>query len=312
VLDPANLNNSRDLKESLSLIKRLIGRPRTIAAHPGGVIFGEPPLGDFLPFERAPKGVAVMQYNYSDISGLGIMKLDLLGNAGLSEIKESLELAGNDHPERLEDIPAEDPRTLSLIDHADTVGCFQLESPAIRSLLAKIPIRNQDDIVSAIALIRPGAAADNAKSTFIRRARGEESDHMLEPSVSDRPAGTYGLILFEEDLMVLLGRLGGLDMGEADRFRSAIIESGGDPKTLSLLKREFLGKARVNGKFNEFSDLRISQAWDAAARFAEFFICLLRHNPLKIKRFGLRGTRLYAINTPNSDGFRTKFRHTFS
>lgn len=84
-------------------------------------------------------------------------------------------------------------------------AAFSLESPAMRSLLAKVPVRTQADIAVVLALIRPGAAADRAKSAFTRRARGEEQEFIFEPAVSDRLAATHGIIVFEEDIMILLG-----------------------------------------------------------------------------------------------------------
>ncbi len=251
----------------LPLIRRLVGRPRHIAAHPGGIVVGQRPLEDCLPLERAPKGVVITQYDLVAVGRLGLVKIDLLGNRCLSELEETFALAGRPPPLRLEAITAGDPPTLALIDRAETLGCFQLESPAMRSLLARLPIRRQSDLVAALALIRPGAAAGAAKTAFIRRARGEEAAKIPFPCLADRLTETHGLLLYEEDIMLLLSRTGGISLGEADELRAAIVDSGGDPAALAALEAGFLRTARRRGAGGT-DGARL--AWNAAAHFAAY------------------------------------------
>jgi DNA-directed DNA polymerase III PolC len=255
-----------DLGKILPLCQRLIGRPRHIAAHPGGIVVGEPPLHDLLPLERAPKGVVITQYDGAALERLGLAKIDLLGNRCLSELEETFALTGRPPPLRLETIPGEDAPTFALIDRAETLGCFQLESPAMRSLLARLPIRRQSDLVAALALIRPGAAAGEAKAAFIRRARGEEPSAIPFPLLADRLAETHGLLLYEEDIMLLLSRTGGLNLGEADELRAAIIASGDDAAVLTDLEASFLQRAAGQGT----AEASARQTWAAAARFAAY------------------------------------------
>jgi DNA-directed DNA polymerase III PolC len=254
-----------DLGKILPLCQRLIGRPRHIAAHPGGIVVGDPPLHDLLPLERAPKGVVITQYDGAALERLGVAKIDLLGNRCLSELEETFALTGQP-PLRLEAIPGEDAPTLALIDRAETLGCFQLESPAMRSLLARLPIHRQSDLVAALALIRPGAAAGSAKAAFVRRARGEEPSAIPFPLLADRLAETHGLLLFEEDIMLLLSRTGGLNLGEADELRAAIINSGGDAAALADLEASLLQRAAGQGT----AETSARQAWAAAACFAAY------------------------------------------
>ncbi len=254
------------LPRILPLVQRLIGRPRHIATHPGGIVIGGSPLADLLPLERAPKGVIITQYDLAAIAELGLVKIDLLGNRCLSELEETLALAGR--PARLEDVPAEDPAALALIDRAATLGCFQLESPAMRSLLARLPVKRKSDVTAALALIRPGPASGAAKDAFIRRARGEEPAEVAEPAIADRLAETCGLPLYEEDIMMLLSRVGGIDLAEADELRAAIVESGGEREMLARLEENFLGKARRNRPGQGAA--RARQAWACASRFAAY------------------------------------------
>ncbi|UFS70756.1 DNA polymerase III subunit alpha [Geomonas sp. RF6] len=247
--------------EIFPLIRRLVGRPHHIAAHPGGIVVDRYPLEDLLPLERAPKGVIITQYDLVAVSRLGLAKIDLLGNRCLSELEEALA------PRTLSDIPPEDPETLALIDDARTVGCFQLESPAMRSLLKRLPIRSQNDVTAALALIRPGAASGEVKGAFVRRARDEEGVNFPFRLMEDRLRETYGLFLYEEDVMLLLSRTGGITLDEADELRRAIVKSGGDPATLALLQSAFLDRASaVAGR----KGAQARRAWATATRLAAY------------------------------------------
>lgn len=254
------------LEEILPLVQRLVGRPHHIAAHPGGMVIDRDPLEDLLPLERAPKGVIVTQYDLVAVSRLGLAKIDLLGNRCLSELEEAL-IAPGGAPLPLSEIPAEDPATLALIDDAATIGCFQLESPAMRSLLKRLPIRTGGDVTAALALIRPGAASGEVKAAYVRRARDEEPVDIPFTMMADRLEETYGLFLYEEDVMLLLARTGGLSLAEADELRRAIVKSGGDPAALSVLQAAFLERAAaVQGERGTLA----RRAWNTATRLAAY------------------------------------------
>jgi DNA-directed DNA polymerase III PolC len=258
------------LHKILQLIARLVGRPRHLAVHPGGIVIDWRPLGELVPLELAPKGVVITQYDLVAVAKLGLVKIDLLGNRCLSEIAETLTLAGWQRPLRLDAIPPEDQVTLSLIDRAGTIGCFQLESPAMRSLLARLPIRRQSDLVAALALIRPGASAGEVKTKFIRRARGEERRDIAFPVLSDRLSETHGLPIYEEEIMVLLSRCGGVTLAQADELRRGIVKSGGDTILLRSLQRTFLNSAREKYGNDAHALARAGKAWLLAARFAAY------------------------------------------
>ena len=224
-------------------------------------------LEDRIPLERVSSGRSIAQYDLSAVAALGWFKIDFLGNRCLSELEETLQLAG--HAGGLAGIPAEDAETLTLIDRAATLGCFQLESPAMRSLLAMLPIRRASDLTAALALIRPGAAAGAAKTAFVRRARGREPVADAAPEIADRLEETYGLLLYEEDIMLLLSRAGGIDPAMADELRGAIIRSGGNAQALSRLEAAYLKAAGRQGAMRPTPE-RARRAWAAATRLAAY------------------------------------------
>jgi DNA-directed DNA polymerase III PolC len=276
-----------------ALLGRLVGKPHYFSVHPGGVVIGEGPLADHVPLERAAKGVVATQYDLRSLAHAGLVKIDLLGNHFLAELDETLARSrasrarvpppahgdggrtldrceppgGRLTPSLPDPIPSNDPAALAAIDRADTVGCFQLESPAVRSLLARLPIRDPDDVTAALALVRPGAAAGEAKESFVRRAHGEEDERGAQhPVVAALLSGTHGLLLYEEDLIRILRATGGLSLAEADELRSAVVEERDDPPRLAALEARFLGAARAHGL-----DLEAARsAWAAAVRFASY------------------------------------------
>jgi DNA polymerase III alpha subunit len=117
-------------------------------------------------------------------------------------------------------------------------------------------------VVAALALIRPGPASGHAKAMFVRRARGEKAEELVDPAMQDRLAETHGLLLYEEDVMLLLSRVGGIGLDVADELRAAIIATGGDEQILAALESEFVAKAPDAD--------RARRAWAAAARFAAY------------------------------------------
>ncbi|WP_243372016.1 DNA polymerase III subunit alpha [Geotalea sp. SG265] len=261
------LGGAAGLEGILSLIGRLVGQPRHVAVHPGGIVVSRAPLVDLVPLERAPKGVVMTQYDLVGVARLGLVKIDLLGNRCLSELDETFSLVPGRRTRSLQTIPLDDRRTLRLVDRAATIGCFQLESPTMRSLLARMPVRSIGDIIAALALIRPGTAAGAVKSIYIRRAHGEEPDQVPFAQLQDRLEQTHGLFLYEEDLMLLLSRIGGISLEEADELRRAIVKSGGDQSMLSRLEAGFLRKAARRSS----ADIgTCREAWRTAARLAAY------------------------------------------
>jgi DNA polymerase III alpha subunit len=163
-------------------------------------------------------------------------------------------------------VPEADPGTLSTLDRADTIGCFQLESPATRSLLAQIPIRGVSDCVAALALVRPGAASGDAKQAFVRRAHGEEPPDYPHAALEGWLRETHGILLYEEDILRVLSVLGGISLEEADELRSAIQEDQDRPDELERLERRFLSLAQRQGIESGVA----RSAWEIVLKFAAY------------------------------------------
>ena len=239
----------------------LLGLPRHFSVHPGGIVLR--PDG-VAPLERAEKGVIVTQYDKDTVEAAGLVKIDLLGNRALSTIRETTEIVEKTAAVKLdvENLPVDEP-SRRLLREARTLGCNQLESPAMRSLIRMMRPADAKGLMKALALIRPGAAACGMKETFVRRERG------LEPVP---PRGllpdTHEIMLYEDDAMLVASALTGLSLAEGDRFRRRVQKLRTDDERRAV-SRDFLELAVRHG-----TDPAVAKdLWIQMAKFTEFSFC---------------------------------------
>jgi DNA polymerase III alpha subunit len=208
------------IRAKVPLIERLLGRPSHVSTHPSGLVVTRD-IPSFFPLETAPKGVAVIQYDGASLARLGVPKIDLLGNRGLAELDEVVRWTGTS----VDSIPLDDGATLSAIDAAETVGVHQLETPTVRGLLCRLPVRRFDDVVDALALVRPAAGNAQEKDTFVRRAHGESVVRGIG-AVEGLLPRTHGLVVYEEDVIHVVSSLTGSSAAKADEWREALVNGG--------------------------------------------------------------------------------------
>ncbi len=217
--------------------RRLLGRPMHPSLHPGGIVITPRPVSDYVPLEWSAKGLLMTQYDKDAIEAIGLVKIDLLGNRALSTVDEAIRHIPSVVPKSVD--CHDDPATVDLLRRGDTVGITQLESPAMRHLLIPMRPRGLDDVIQALALLRPGAASIGMKDTFIRRRNGRERTPAAHPLLERVLGETHGLMLYEDDSLRVLQALTGMDAAEADRFRKRIAKHR-TPEEAEALRREFL------------------------------------------------------------------------
>lgn len=241
--------------------RALLGLPRHLSVHPGGIVLR--PDG-VAPLERAEKGVVVTQYDKDTVEAAGLVKIDLLGNRALSTIRETVDIVERTTGARLdvERLPVDEPAA-RLLREARTIGCNQLESPAMRSLIRMMRPADTKGLMKALALIRPGAASCGMKEAFIRRERGLEA----APARGLLP-DTHEIMLYEDDAMLVISALTGLSLAEGDRFRRRVQKLRTDDERRGI-SREFLDLAVGHG-----TDPRTAEdLWIQMAKFTEFSFC---------------------------------------
>jgi DNA polymerase III alpha subunit len=193
------------------------------------------------------------------------VKIDLLGNRALSVVRETL---GTRSEREAFSPPDGDSKTIELLQKGRTLGCCQLESPAMRHLLSMLNPRSVHRVIQALALIRPAPASIGMKEAFVRRARGMEPTRLPHPSLESLLGDTYGIMLYEDDAMLVGSVLAGISLEEGDRLRKAIKKSR-SREDLAKVSRYFLSRAIRNGIPRETAE----EIWVQMAKFTEYSFC---------------------------------------
>jgi error-prone DNA polymerase len=209
----------------LELTARIDGFPRHLSIHTGGMLITQAPLVDIAPLERATMpGRVVVQYDKRDIETIKLIKLDLLGLRMLSAIDDALRDIATDCAVHvnLDRLPEDIPDVFRMIQAADTVGVFQIESRAQMQTLPRSRPQTLDDLVVEVAIIRPGPIQGNAVHPYLRRKQGKEPVSYLHPSLQPALEETLGVILYQEQVMKIAIDVAGFSPAESDGFRRAM------------------------------------------------------------------------------------------
>ena len=201
------------------IVSAIEGFPRHLSIHSGGFTLSSEPIDTMVPVEPATmEGRTIIQWDKYDLDILGLLKIDVLALGMLSAIRKNLKLVGKE----LHEIPAEDTKTYDMICRADTIGVFQIESRAQMSMLPRLKPRTFYDLVVEVALVRPGPIVGNMVHPYLRRRRGIEPVNLPDPRLIPILGRTYGVPIFQEQVMKMAVALAGFTAGEADRLRKAI------------------------------------------------------------------------------------------
>ncbi|MCK4353338.1 DNA polymerase III subunit alpha [candidate division WOR-3 bacterium] len=209
------------LKKLVEIAERLEGIARHASTHAAGIVIAPGNLTDFVPLFKSGEGTISSQYPGKAIEDIGLLKVDILGLRTLTVIDKTLKMIGASG-KKGEGIPENDTKTYNLLKKGNTVGVFQLESEGMRDILRKTAPDSFTDIMAVLALYRPGPLGGLTKDKFIRRKHKEEKitypHPMLEPILQE----TYGIILYQDQVMQISSAIGGFSLGEADILRRAM------------------------------------------------------------------------------------------
>ncbi|MDV2502375.1 MAG: DNA polymerase III subunit alpha [bacterium] len=228
----------------LGTAERLEGLLRHASTHAAGVVISPWPLVEMVPLYKGAKGEVTTQYAMHDVEALGLPKMDFLGLKTLTLMANALKLieASRGLKLALEDIPLDDPNAYQLLSEARTLGVFQLESRGIRDLLGKLMPTTLDDVIATVALYRPGPLGSGMVDDFILRKHGQVEITYEVPELEEVLRETYGVIVYQEQVMEIASRLGGFTLGEADILRRAMGKKL--PEEMALQRERFLKGAK--------------------------------------------------------------------
>ena len=257
----------RPWPEILSLAQKIIGTPRYLSVHPGGVVITPRPIDEYVPLQRAPKGVPIIQWEKDAAEDAGLVKIDLLGNRSLGVIRDAV---GNLHANGIPFNesgwePEDDLATQQSLAQGRTMGCFYIESPAMRLLQQKSRVGDFEHLVIHSSIIRP--AANEFIREYIRRLHGGQWDpiHPLLAEVLDE---TFGIMVYQEDVSRAAVILAGFSHAEADTLRKVMSKKDREYQLADFQKRFFAG-ARSRG----VSADQVGAIWEMMMSFSGYSFC---------------------------------------
>lgn len=252
----------------------LLKLPRHLSVHAGGIIIAPGKLTDLAPvMSSGSRGIIITQFDLDSVEALGLVKIDLLGIRGLTVLGDVAEFIRRKQPDHyltrlsvLDSTPHDDPATADRVETGQTIGCFQIESPGMRATLREIHARGEDDIMAALALFRPGPLTGGLKDAFVRRFKGEEPVQQLHPALAPLLGETFGIILYQEQVLRIAHELAGFNLADADLLRRAM--SHFDPGSrMRELQHKFISEAQVKSGVPLETGERI---WEMMAAFAGY------------------------------------------
>ena len=242
-----------DIYETDNRVKRLIdvamqleGLSRHASTHAAGVVISDKPLIDRVPLIRGAEGEAVTGFDMGSLEKTGLLKMDFLGLKTLTVIDETVKIIKRTRGIDLDitTIPLKDRKTFSLLAEGSTIGVFQLESRGMRDILKKMNPTKFEDLIAVLALYRPGPLGSGMVDDFINRKQGKKSIFYIHPKLESILKKTYGIILYQEQIMQIVAKLAGFDMARADLLRKSIGKK--IPEIMDEQRQLFLDGCRKN------------------------------------------------------------------
>ncbi len=255
-----------DAQKLIDAAKKLEGVARHASVHACGVVISNEPLVNFVPLQHAPKGnqIIITQYEMGSIEDLGLLKMDFLGLRNLTVIQETLELIQKNHNIliNIDEIPLNDKKTYELFHKGETVGVFQYESEGMRNCLKGIKPAVIEDLIAIVALYRPGPI--ELIPDYIKRKKDPKLITYLLARLEPILKNTYGIMIYQEQLMQIARDLAGFSMAEADILRKAVGKK--IPALLAEQKEKLIGGMKKNG----INETTAQQIWGWMEPFAGY------------------------------------------
>ena len=262
--------NAPRLDLMLDLVERLDGLPRHIALHPCGVVLSNSRLLDRTPVEASWIGFPMSQFDKDDVEALGLLKLDILGIRMQSAMAHAVdEVRRVDHVsidlDDRDDVPLDDETTFRMIRTTHTLGCFQIESPGQRELIGKFGPESFEDLITDISLFRPGPVKSDMIVPFLNARQGWNAPEFLHPTLIPALKETEGVVVFHEQVLLMVAETTGVTLAEADEVRRAM----GNPIGQKEVEKWWRPAALARGYPKDVTD----KIWEVLKAFASFGFC---------------------------------------
>ena len=257
-------------KKIVEVAALMIDFPNIRSIHAGGILITEEPVTCYTALDMPPKGFPTTQWDMYTAEELGFEKLDVLSQRGIGHINDCVALVRQNHAIEIDIRQVEtfktDERVNTLLAKGETMGCFYIESPAMRGLLRKLNCRDYLTLVAASSIIRPGVAKSGMMREYIWRFHHRDEFSYIHPVMEQQLAETYGVMVYQEDVLKVCHHFAGLDLADADILRRAMSGKFRGTKEMERIKDRFMEGCRQLGRPEEVSH----EVWRQIASFAGY------------------------------------------
>ena len=251
-------------------LERIRDFPRQRSIHAGGVLITEEPITNYCALDLPPKGFPTTQYDMYSAEKLGFVKIDVLSQRGIAHIRDAVELVERNHGVRIDIHQVEALKQDELVKQqllkAETCGCFYIESPAMRGLLRKLKCSDYKTLVAASSIIRPGVARSGMMREYINRFHHPETVDYKHPVLEELLKETYGVMIYQEDVLKVGHYFAGLDLAEADVLRRMMGHKIRDKSEFEAVTKRFFDNCRAKG----YPDSLAQEIWRQIESFSGY------------------------------------------
>jgi DNA-directed DNA polymerase III PolC len=260
-------------KHIFKLGKLMEGFPNYLSIHAGGVLISEEPLNYHTALQLMPKGFPIVHFDMYGAEDLGYHKYDVLSQRGLGHIKSAVDLIRKNRGRAVDihDVARikEDPAVKARLRSGQCIGCFYIESPAMRGLLTKLTCDNYVHLVAASSIIRPGVAQSGMMREYIQRFHRPESFNYIHPVFEEHLKETFGVMVYQEDVMKIVHHFAGLDLDESDVLRRVMTGKKKDSDTFRNLQKKFFDNCQQRG----YPETLSHEVWRQIESFSGYSFC---------------------------------------
>jgi DNA polymerase-3 subunit alpha len=286
IREPQAREKHHELVEQIFYYGRMLeGFPNHLSIHAGGVLISERPLAYHTALRWMPKGIPVTHFDMHHAEAMGFHKYDILSQRGLGHIKEAVSLIRQNRGVAvdIDNLPKikQDEKVKALLRSGQCMGCFYIESPAMRNLLTKLSCDNYVHLVAASSIIRPGVAKSGMMQEYIKRFHAPDSFSYLHPVFKEQLGETFGVMVYQEDVMKIVHHFAGLDLDESDVLRRVMSGKKAQGDTLDRLRKKYWTNCRARG----YDDELIQEVWRQVESFSGYSFCKAHSASFAVESF---------------------------
>jgi DNA-directed DNA polymerase III PolC len=251
--------------------RHIEGFPRHLSIHCGGIVISPCPITDLVPLQRSSNGLVITQFDMYPIEDMGLVKIDLLGQRALAVVVDVIDVVKRNYGIKIdwrEIDPTQDAATKNIMRTGATMGCFYVESPGMRSLLRKLKVDDFETLTAASSIIRPGVSESGMMKAYIERSLGREEASYLCPEMESVLGETFGVMIYQEDVLKVANAVAGMGLGEADALRRCMSKKR-NWEDIGKYKKRFIDGATGRGVDETVSE----EIWRQIESFGGYAFC---------------------------------------